>query len=399
MDFRETHSELDRLLHTAAPLWRPAVFNQPSAPWLADVPELSTALLSLDDDTLALWQADDHDLLSGIADHYPPALQLLDIIRGLPKSPATLKPLPDRWSWHMPGRKWQQIRYFAEQIAPVKHPMMEWCSGKAHLSRLLSRQWDQPASALERDQQLIDSGRELTSQDGLAVELRRCDVLEDDTAVYFDPNRHGLALHACGELHRHFLRQTTRHKPARISLAPCCYNLGGPEHWQPLSQFAQNSRLQLKREELKLAVRQTVTADSREQKRHRQKQQWRLGFNAFWRDSTGDDLPPQLNMQNARRAKNFEDFAGALLAESNRSESLRGPAAPKSWKHWQTEGEALYQRVQRLELVSMMYRRPLELWLVLDYAIALEEAGYRVNLSQFCPPHITPRNLMLDARR
>lgn len=404
MDFRETHSELDRLLHTAAPLWRPAVFNKPSAPWLADIPKLTAKLLSLDDDTLALWQADDHALLRSVAEHYPPALELLDILRCLPESPATLEPLPDRWSWHMPGRKWQQIRYFAEQLAPVKHPLMEWCSGKAHLSRLLSRQWKQASVALERDRQLIDSGRVLSDQDKLPVELQCCDVLADDTDAYFDQHRHGLALHACGELHRHFLRQTVQCQPARVSLAPCCYNLGGPEQWQPLSQFAQNSRLQLRQEELKLAVRQTVTADTREQKRHHQKQQWRLGFNAFWREETGDELPPQLNMQNARRAKSFEAFATALIleankAESNRSESEHAPSAPDSWEPWRSKGEALYRRVQRLELVSMMYRRPLELWLVLDYAIALEEVGYRVSLSQFCPTKITPRNLMLDARR
>ena len=52
-----------------------------------------------------------------------------------------------------------------------------------------------------------------------------------------------------------------------------------------------------------------------------------------------------------------------------------------------------------LELVRHLFRRPLELWLVLDYAVFLEEQGYRVRLGTFCDRQLTPRNLMLDAVR
>ncbi len=399
MDFRETHSELDHQLHSAVPDWQPSVFNDPMAPWLDHLPALQQQLLALDDASLHHWQADDEALLRGVSPHYPAAKKLLELIQRVPNSHRPLEPLPDRWSWHMPGRKWQQIRYFTQQLAPLDQPIVEWCSGKAHLSRLINRQWSQPALALERDSTLVASGHELAKQNDLPIEFRCCDVLQDHTDEAFASNKHGVALHACGELHRHFLRQTLTHKPARVSLAPCCYNLGGPPQWQPLSQFAKASHLQPRTGSLKLAVRQTVTADQREQNRHRQKQQWRLGFNAFWREATGQASPPQLNMQRARRAKRFEDFAEALLAEASLAAGESTPPAPSNWQVWAEQGAALYERVQRLELISMMYRRPLELWLVLDYAIALQEAGYRVKLTQFSPQHITPRNLLVDARR
>ncbi|MNJ72573.1 hypothetical protein D3C77_692410 [compost metagenome] len=55
--------------------------------------------------------------------------------------------------------------------------------------------------------------------------------------------------------------------------------------------------------------------------------------------------------------------------------------------------------VRNLELVRGLFRRPLELWLLLDRALFLHEQGYRVRLGCFCPPHLTPRNLLLLAER
>ena len=60
--------------------------------------------------------------------------------------------------------------------------------------------------------------------------------------------------------------------------------------------------------------------------------------------------------------------------------------------------QALLQQ-RRLELVQHLFRRPLELWLVLDRAIFLQEQGYQVQLRQLCDTQITPRNLLISAWR
>ena len=52
-----------------------------------------------------------------------------------------------------------------------------------------------------------------------------------------------------------------------------------------------------------------------------------------------------------------------------------------------------------MELVRHLFRRPLELWLVLDRALFLQEQGYRVELREFCPRHLTPRNILIHAER
>jgi hypothetical protein len=55
--------------------------------------------------------------------------------------------------------------------------------------------------------------------------------------------------------------------------------------------------------------------------------------------------------------------------------------------------------VRNLELPRSLFRRPLEIWLLLDRALFLEEQGYQVRLGNFCPAQLTPRNILLLAER
>ena len=53
----------------------------------------------------------------------------------------------------------------------------------------------------------------------------------------------------------------------------------------------------------------------------------------------------------------------------------------------------------RLELVRHAFRRPLELWLVLDACLFLTEAGYDVELRELCARELSPRNLLVQGWR
>ena len=55
--------------------------------------------------------------------------------------------------------------------------------------------------------------------------------------------------------------------------------------------------------------------------------------------------------------------------------------------------------VRRLELIRHAFRRALEIWLVLDLALGLEDAGFEATVGTFCPRSLTPRNLMVLAER
>ena len=77
---------------------------------------------------------------------------------------------------------------------------------------------------------------------------------------------------------------------------------------------------------------------------------------------------------------------------------LQVTGAP-DWAALEQAGWARLARVRNLEQVRNLFRRPLELWLVLDRALYLGEQGFEVRLGSFCPYPLTPRNLMLLAER
>ena len=71
----------------------------------------------------------------------------------------------------------------------------------------------------------------------------------------------------------------------------------------------------------------------------------------------------------------------------------------QNWIDLQARGWQRLAEVRNLELLRALFRRPLELWLVLDQALFLHEQGFRVELGEFCASELTPRNLLLLARR
>ena len=73
---------------------------------------------------------------------------------------------------------------------------------------------------------------------------------------------------------------------------------------------------------------------------------------------------------------------------------------PAQWNpaEWEARGRAEAWRLRALGLPRLVFRRALEVWLLLDRAAALEDMGWSVQLGTFCPAALTPRNLCLVAR-
>ncbi|MDX1400121.1 MAG: methyltransferase, partial [Oceanospirillum sp.] len=63
------------------------------------------------------------------------------------------------------------------------------------------------------------------------------------------------------------------------------------------------------------------------------------------------------------------------------------------------QGEERLRRVRKLEWLQSFFRRLLEIWLVADRGLALQEAGFHVELHQFCDKSVSPRNLLIRATR
>jgi hypothetical protein len=121
----------------------------------------------------------------------------------------------------------------------------------------------------------------------------------------------------------------------------------------------------------------------------------RLAFDLLQRELRGvDSYLPTPSLPAAWLHKPFAQYCIDL---GQRKGLTIAPHA--DWNALLARGWQRLAEVRNLELLRALFRRPLELWLVLDRALYLEEQGYQVRLGQFCPPELTPRNLLLLAER
>jgi len=319
--------------------------------------------------------------------------ELFAALPELPREPAADLSLPFWLSNDISGRKWQQITQLAASVGQMKRPVLEWCAGKGHLGKVISYAFEAPVVSLEWQQNLCDAGQQKAQQLGLQQRFVHIDVLQQPVAPYLQSEQQVLALHACGELHRVAAREAVRAGCAALALVPCCYHLQQAAQYQPLSVQAKQSGLTLGKADLRLAVQQSCTGGERVARLSQTEMLWRQLW-WQWRRQLGLDYQPL-------RSVGKHWFSGALsdfLAFAGVEHELAPPGETLLPDLLQRAEQALLQQ-RRLELVQHLFRRPLELWLVLDLAIYLQAQGYQISLSELCAPELTPRNLLLQAVR
>lgn len=386
---------LTALLQAQQPWWRPRAFVLPRLPWENAQPELSRRLRALPLDESERLAADEAALARWLSPWLPVAASLHALLE-LPRAPQFIRTADSREPAGVPGRKWQQIQAFVAALPEVQLPAVEWCAGKAHLGRWYARCGGATVDALEWNAALVKDGNALSQRARLPVRVAQVDVLSAAAAPHLQADRQVLALHACGELHAQLLRLCAGDHPVQgIALAPCCYHLNPHAIYQPLSRAARAVELPLDKLDLHTAVQEHVTSPEREQKQRRQLQAWRLGFDALQREVRGVDdyLPtPSQSLLVLR-----EGFA----AYCERMAQLKNIALPDriDFARYEQHGWRRFVEVNALDLPRLLFRRALELWLVLDRALLLRESGYRVDLSTFCERALTPRNILLRASR
>lgn len=370
-------------------LWRPAPFHVPRPNWCEAYAGLSAQLLGLPDDQLAGLADDNHALIDLLGAHIPALLDLHDLIQVPAFASSAAQTPPARLLAHVPGRKQAQISAFAEAVGTVGHPVLEWCAGKGHLGRLLAWRHPHPVSSLELDPELVAAGGDLARRSGLAQGFLREDALSAQ-AVNLLSGHHAVALHACGDLHLALLRGVAEKRAPALDLAPCCYYRIRQEAYQPLCD---DGGLSLSRDELHLAVTETVTAGGRDRRRSDTLMAWKLAFLAL---RTGAGVPLDKTFRPVPDAWLGLGFAGWMQRLCERE----GVPIPQhlDWDDLERSGRQRHAEVRRLELVRLAFRRPLELWLVLDRALFLARQGYQVRLTEFCARGVTPRNLLITAR-
>ncbi len=388
MPLSRPYAALDEMLMRHAPLWRALPFREARPAWCEEWPELAAHLLALENIEVDALAADNGALIREMARFLPELAELAGLI-ALPRVEKDVLPsLGAHFSWEIPGRKVEQIRAFAAALGPVNHPVLEWCGGKGHLGRLLGASWGVAVATLERDGALCADGGRLARRAGVGQVFWQQDAL-GSTALAQAAGHHAVALHACGDLHLALVRGARAAGLAALDVAPCCYYRTTEE---PVVVLA-GSGFRPQREDLRLAVRDTVTASGREVRLRRQEMAWKSAF-VHWRSIvSGEDYRTFKPVPDAWLKGRFEDFC-RLLAER---EHLVAPGSADLARlealAWQRGRE-----VERLTLLRLAFRRPLETWLALDRALCLAGQGYEVRVAEFCPRHITPRNILISAR-
>ncbi|MDX1504183.1 MAG: methyltransferase [Spongiibacter sp.] len=391
-DCRDALARIDDVLTRHRPFWQARPFSEQSAPdWIAEHPALAKLLMGLDDDSVDRLQGSDAALLDALENHFPVCAD----IRQLIALPAASQPQCSEPPAGIPGNKWRQIDAFVAAASPLRAPYFEWCCGKSFLGEALvtgcfaNAEADPVLSGVDIDAALLEAARHR------AVPKRQlicADVLSNDLSGSLHHDHHLLGLHACGGLHQRMLSLGAEQQCHRISLSPCCYHRFIADY-QPLSQFLRAASLRVSADDLRLAVRQSKTARRGERDARRQLQVWHLALLEQCQQQ-GRELSRFQSLPHSAVKRGFDDFCRRQLAANQYPEDLVTVNDVNM-----DAAELRLRNAERLGLAAMVFRRLLELRCVLDSAQYLCEQGYVVALTQFCDSAISPRNILIDARR
>ncbi|MCT8987067.1 SAM-dependent methyltransferase [Shewanella phaeophyticola] len=420
IDYQHTFKSLDSLLEALKPLWQLVAFECDHLPWQQAFPCLAQTVWQLNDAELDNIDADQDKLVQTLlpslisdikqseklnADELIEQLNLLVIT--LPTSLSTADPTGQEqadlthFSAHIKGRKWQQISAFAEHINPQQQahltplPVLEWCAGKGHLGRLVAKQQQVQVTSLEWQASLCEQGQAFATQWQLPQRFICADAFAsfNSNETIFYPQQHAIALHACGDLHVRLIKLATNADTQAISISPCCYHLIQGSHYQPLSTQAKASNLKLAKHDLQLPLQQSVIASPKQQARRLQEVAWRLGFDSLQRDIRDiNAYLPVPTIKQSQLSSSFVDFC--VWAAAQKGLTLTNDI---DFDVFLQRGIARQRLTKRIDLVAHLFRRALECWLLLDRVCFLQQQGYRVLLSEFCPNSVTPRNAFIQA--
>ncbi|NIE77015.1 methyltransferase [Pantoea sp. Ap-967] len=383
---------LDQFLAEHQALWKPRPFTTLRLGWESQYPELATHLRQS-----PLADAEANIAPQGLPAPFPQLAAQAEQLSAIGELPDTgLPPAGHRLDANVPGRKWQQIEAFGRRLGFAQHSghWLDWCAGKGHLGRRLL-QPGQQLTCLEYNPELVAAGQALSDHHHLPATHVQQDVMAAGSSQYLGQDKSVVALHACGELHVHLLRQASQQGCRQLAVAPCCYNRIAGEHYQPLSTAAQRSPLQLTLTDLGLPLNEAVTAGARVRQQRDCSMARRLGFDLLQREQRQcDEYLPTPSLPVAWLSKPYEQYCREL-AQLRHLELHGNP----DWAALEAAGWQRLAEVRNLERLGNLFRRPLELWLVLDRALYLVEQGYQVRLGTFCDYPLTPRNLLLLAER
>ncbi len=382
-------------------LWSPRAFVHHRLPWEADHPALSRWLRGLRlEQTLALEA--DSLAFDGLDPTYE---RWAREFRALTRMPSlACAPVMDHHHlrFRVPGRKWRQVKAF---IGALQHQqafealgadhMVDWCAGHGHLGRTLSKVIERPVRLVERQGALAQRAQALAQRVGTPARFVQADALTQEAWEHLNGASAAVGLHACGALTNALLTQGTARGVGLLAVVPCCHHfLGHQTQYRALSQHGRDAGVGWNHNALRLSIADEIIATEVERARRRQELAWRQGLDLILRETSGQDQYTQIGPLPTRLLRGtFEAFCRGAAEHKN----LQLPAR---WQHdhYEAHGHERARQARALGLVRALFRRPMDLWQVLDRALFLIESGRSASVGKFCPADQTPRNLLIVSR-
>ncbi|ROV61011.1 methyltransferase [Vibrio ponticus] len=389
---------IDSYLTEHQQFWRFEPFlvsEQSQLPWLSQQPALCQWLDSLTPEQIEEYKQH-FDRLVLACQPFFPSLNAFLKQQQLSMLPLAGLQLERGIDSGVPGRKLEQIVAMGESALQAESgsEWLEWCSGKGFLGRILASQSQQKVTSFEYQQALCEAGQIEADKQGLPMQFVQGDAFAAESEQVFNVNQHAVALHACGDLHVSLINKAVKHHLPAMSISPCCYHLIQAERYQALSDAAQQSVLNLTKQELRIPLQELVTGGERV-KRHRfEEMSYRLAFDILLRETLG--YQHYLPIPSIKKSQLGEGFAAFCLWAA-KQKSIELPQFDAD--EYLAKGEARFWRMEKLSLIQQLFKRGIELWLVLDKALYLEQHGYAVAISEFCSREVSPRNILLQAKK
>ncbi|AQS37138.1 Methyltransferase domain [Shewanella psychrophila] len=410
---RHRLKKLDTLLVQSRTLWQVKAFDCTLLPWEKRFPCLANKVWSISDvdiDELDKTQAElNAELLPALQQDLQRSdaswqLDLLGQVEtALTKGDTDLAQLSvellshkeaSHFSAGIKGRKWSQITAFAAQIKPDTSEVLEWCAGKGHLGRLISKAHSRPVVSLEWQQNLCDEGTKFADKWHLPQEFI-CGNAFAPQQSKLKRDQQAVALHACGDLHVRLLRLASQANTRAIIISPCCYHLIQAEQYQGMSQVVLDSELVLSRHDLQVPLQHSTIANAKQVEYRHREVIWRLGFDSLQREvNQSTEYLPIPSIKQSQLNQDFEAFCH--WAAEKKSVDLPVDLDINTYLEVGVQRQRL---TRRIDLVAHLFRGILEQWLLLDRVCFLEEQGYSVKLTQFCKKAVTPRNSLISAEK
>jgi hypothetical protein len=327
---------------------------------------------------------------------FTPVISAINKLITIVECPDSNIAFPAHYCNGIPGRKQQQISRFVAAAVELEPNLnwLEWCSGKGYLGRLLHFSSAKAVTSLEYQGQLCDAGQAYALEHELPITFHEMDVLSSKVLPFLNVDSHAVALHACGDLHHKLIELGATNRISTFSVSPCCYHLINTKHYQPLSKLARESRLRLSKSDLRIPLQETITGGERVVRHRKTEMTFRLALDELLLNEMGyQEYVSVPSIKKSLLSEGFEAFC-QWAAEKKQ---ITLPEC--DWDKYLADGEKRFLRMEQLSLVIKPFMRALEVWLALDKALYLREHQFDVQLKTFCAKEITPRNLLLLAKK